>query len=85
MAMKASAPSEGVQAVVRQVQTLGISVGAGAEQHHFTLGWDRQQRIEIIREDAAVRLEWPAGGAFSLRVGAHVPKWFHPTDAETAR
>lgn len=39
MAMKAAAPSEGLKAVARRTDILGISAGRTREGAHFEIGW----------------------------------------------
>src|SRR5438445_11907973 len=58
--MKAAPPNEGVQAVVKGVETLGFSVGADEEDCHVGVGWDFRRRI-VLSSNTAVRLEWPNG------------------------
>jgi hypothetical protein len=72
MKMKAGPPSEGVQAVVKGTETLGASIGAGQEDYHIGVGWDYRRRI-VIASNATVRLEWPSGDFFNVRVGTAPP------------
>ena len=70
--MKAAPPNEGVQALVKGIETLGVNLGAGQEDYHIGLGWDYRRRI-VISSNAAVRLEWPNGDFFNVRVGTAPP------------
>ena len=72
MKMKAAPPNEGVQATVKGIETLGFNVGAGLEEYHIGLGWDCRRRI-LISSNASVRLEWPNGDFFNMRVGTAPP------------
>lgn len=73
MAMKVSAPQEGVRAVVRGVDTLGLGVGSLPGHGYFAAGWQSVRRLEIVDEHTAVRLEWPAADFFNVRVGSEFP------------
>ena len=70
--MKVTPQSEGVQAVVKGVETLGFNLAAGKEDYHIGVGWDYRRRIDIS-SNAAVRIEWPTGDFFNVRVGAKPP------------
>lgn len=72
MKMKAAPPNEGVQAVVKGTEMLGFHIGAGQEEYHIGLGWDYRRRI-VISSNATVRLEWPNGDFFNVRVGTAPP------------
>jgi hypothetical protein len=70
--MKVIPHREGVQAVIKGTESLGVSIGHGAEGGHFTAGWDYRRRIDV-GSNAAVRLEWPTGDYFNFRVGTKPP------------
>jgi len=72
MKMKIEPPNEGVQAVVKGTETLGFNLAAGQEDYHIGFGWDYRRRI-LISSNAAVRLEWPNGDFFKVRVGTAPP------------
>ncbi len=72
MKMKAPPPNEGVQTVVKGTETLGLSLGAGQEDCHVGLGWDYRRRLSVS-SNATVRLEWPTGDFFNVRVGTVPP------------
>ncbi|MEE9129803.1 MAG: hypothetical protein V3T84_07265 [Phycisphaerales bacterium] len=73
MQMKVSPPNEGVQAVVRGTDVLGLSIGSADQQVYFTAGWHRVQRLDVIAESTAVRLEWPSADFAEVRVGTAFP------------
>ena len=79
--MKSAAANEGLKAIVRGTDTLGISVGRGDDKGYLTLGWSSRQTLDIVSEDTAVRLEWPSSDFFSVRVGSELPVEFAPDDA----
>lgn len=78
--MKAAAPNEGLQAVVHGINSFGLSVGKANKQTYVTLGWQRLEYVEILKEDTSVRLEWPGGGFGSVRVGSEFPLPKRPGD-----
>ncbi len=73
MQMKVSPPNEGVQAVVRGTDVLGLSIGSADQQVYLTAGWHRVQRLDVIAESTAVRLEWPSADFAEVRVGTAFP------------
>ncbi len=73
MQMKVSPPTEGVQAVVRGTDVLGLSIGSADQQVYFTAGWHRVHRLDVIAESTAVRLEWPSADFAEVRVGTAFP------------
>jgi len=73
MVMRASAPEEGHQAIVRGTDVAGLTVGKSDAGGYLVVGWEKRQRIEIIDPNTAVRLEWPKGDLFNVRVGSEWP------------
>ena len=76
MQMKAAAPNEGLQALIRRTDTLGLGLGRLEDQGYLTVGWGSRQRLDIIAEDTAIRLEWPDNDLFNVRVGSEFPAVF---------
>ncbi len=74
MVMKASAPREGHRAIVRGTEVTGLTLGNVGGQGYLTVGWEKRQQLEIVDENTAIRLEWPKGDFFNVRVGS---KWPH--------
>lgn len=72
MKMKAAPPNEGVLSLVKGTETLGFNLSAGREDYHLGVGWDYRRRI-VVSSNAAVRLEWPNGDFFNVRVGTAPP------------
>lgn len=73
MAMKASHPQEGQQAVVRRTDVLGIAAGFGEEGTYLALGWDGLQRVNILDRNTAIKLEWVNNNFLTMRVGPPSP------------
>jgi hypothetical protein len=73
MKMKVAPEEEGLQAIVRGTDVLGVSTGSADKQAYLTLGWHRLQRLDIVTESTAVRLEWPDSNFVNIRVGSSFP------------
>lgn len=71
--MKVAPSGEGLQAVVRGTDLVGLSVGRTDQQLHATLGWNRVQRLDVLADDVSLRLEWPSSDFVSVRVGSRFP------------
>lgn len=73
MKMKAAKPNEGLQAVVHGTNVLGFSLGKADKHGYLTLGWQRLEFIDILKESTSIRLEWPDNSFVNLRVGSEFP------------
>jgi hypothetical protein len=74
MKMKAAPPNEGLKSVIRGTDLVGVGVGVRDRQPSLALGWDRQQRMEIVDSNATIRLEWPNADFVNVRVGSEFPQ-----------
>jgi len=70
MKMKVEPCNEGLQAIVRGTDVMGISLGVGERQNYLTVGWHRTQRLDVIAESTAVRYEWPDSDFANVRIGS---------------
>jgi len=82
MAMKASAPREGLRAVVVGTDVFGLTGGNVGGQGYLTIGWERRRQIEVLDENTAIRLEWPDGDFFNVRIGS---EWPHIADQPNSK
>ena len=73
MKMKAAKPNEGLQAIVHGTNVLGISLGKADKHGYLTLGWQRLEFIDVLKESTSVRLEWPDNSFANVRVGSEFP------------
>jgi hypothetical protein len=73
LAMKVSAPNEGKKAIVRGVTLCGVGLGLKDGWPFLTLGWERQQSMDIVDANTSVRLEGPDSDLFKARVGSQLP------------
>jgi hypothetical protein len=71
--MKAAPENEGLHAVVRGTDVLGVSLGSAEKQAYLTVGWHRVQRLDIAAESTAIRLEWPTSDFVDVRIGSRFP------------
>lgn len=80
MKVKVSQPSEGLKAVVRGVDMIGIGGGRDKEYDYIALGWHSRQRMDILDENTSVRLEWCGSDFANLRVGSEFPDFSDQTE-----
>lgn len=80
MVMKVASPVEGQRAVVHGTSLAGVAVGYSGGELGVMVGWESRRRIEVVTEDAAVRLEWPNADFLNVRVGSAFP--YRPIDME---
>ena len=71
--MKIHAPPSGTIAVAKQIDTLGLGIGVGAENYYLMAGIDVRRSITILDPNTCVRLAWPTSNLFEVRVGSHYP------------
>lgn len=79
MKLKVTTANEGLKAVYRETNILGMGIGIIDGQKNFTIGWDQRRRLDVIEENIAVRLEWPDSRFFNIRVGKY---WPHEYDEQ---
>lgn len=79
MKMKVAPSGEGVRAIVKGTQTLGLGVGLGREDYYLSAGWS-SQRILRVADDTCVRFEWPTADFFNVRVGTNFPPAYCTTN-----
>jgi hypothetical protein len=70
---------EGVAAVVKGTQTLGLGLGVGRQDYYLTAGWSNQRYITVA-ENTSVRFEWPNADFFNIRVGTNFPTMARSTN-----
>ncbi len=73
MAMKPSAPVEGLKMTAYRTDVMGITIGRLREGVHFGMGWVGSQRIEVVDENTRLCLGWPHGSFYKARVGSEFP------------
>ena len=74
--MKVATPSEGLRAIVRGTETIGIALGTLERQSYLHVGFQSRHRLDVVDEDTAVRFEWPTNDFFDVRVGSQFPREF---------
>ena len=78
--MKALPSNEGLQAIVKGTETLGLNLAAGPDDYHIGVGWNYYRRMDIS-SNAAVRIEWPTSDFFNIRIGTKPPFMTNATDS----
>jgi hypothetical protein len=73
MKMRVPDPAENVQAVAQETEILGFGISKGEDKFSIVGGWHEQIKLNIIDEDASVRLEWPKADLFSVNAGSKPP------------
>ena len=73
MKMKVASENEGLQAVVRGTNTVGLSVGMADNQNYISIGWQQLQGLTVVPRGSALRLEWPDSDFVNVRVGSQFP------------
>jgi len=68
MAMRATVPNGGKKAVVQGVGTCGVSTGVWNEAAFITIGWNRQQVVEIVDENTHIQLNGPSSDLLDISV-----------------
>lgn len=79
MKMRVSPANEGVQAMIRRTETLGVGLGLESGTCYFLTGWDFRDRLSVLGQDCSVRIEWPNSDIFNVRVGSRPPFEKPPT------
>lgn len=83
MKMRVALPDEGVKAIVKSTEVVGVSVAVGSDESHILLGWNRFTRLNVTSESTSIRLLWPSSDLFSVRVGSRPP--FLPVSENTKK
>lgn len=71
--MRVQPPADGIQAVVKGVQTTGAKIGVGTDEYGLMVGYDNRRMVYVSPTNAAFNLEWPNASFFNLRVGTNPP------------
>ncbi len=73
LAARATVPDEGKKAIVHGVSTSGVAIGVWDGSPFITIGWNRQQTVEIVDANTAIRIEAPHGDLLQVEVGSEPP------------
>ena len=71
--MRVVPPTNGVAAVIKGYEVIGVKLGGSQEDYGFTAGYDSRRLILINPTNAAFSLEWPDASFFNVRVGTNFP------------
>ncbi|GJL59828.1 MAG: hypothetical protein NPIRA03_26850 [Nitrospirales bacterium] len=79
LAMKATPPLDGKQALIRKSTMAGVAVGVDDGSLGLSIGWDQRERLMIYDENTAVTIQRPpSNDFFYFKVGSY-PLEFNPT------
>jgi hypothetical protein len=73
LTLRATVPQDGKKAVVQGVSTCGIAAGVWQQSPFLSIGWERQQVVDIVDANTAVSIEGPDSDLLEIRVGSQVP------------
>lgn len=80
LAIKATPPMEGKQAVIRKVTLTGIALGIDEDSFGVSLGWNQRERLVILNENTAFTIQRPpSNDFFDFKIGSY-PLEFNLTD-----
>lgn len=72
LAMKATPPLEGKQALIKKATLTGIAVGIEDGSFGFSVGMDQRERIIIYDENAAICIQRPpSNDFFYFKIGTY--------------
>ena len=74
--MKAVSANEGVCAIVTGTSTVGVALSKHDLRTSFGIGAQTLHQLEVVTEGTGIRLEWPTGDLFDVRVGTELPPEF---------
>ena len=76
--MRVPPPTNGVAAVIKGYDIVGVKIGGSQEDYGISLGYDRRQLILINPTNAAFSVEWPDASFFNVRLGTNFPGLLPP-------
>lgn len=83
LALKTPPPDAELPAAVTEVETFGLNGGTTVGGGHLALGWRAERWILVNASNASVRLEWPRGDVFTVRMGRKPPFPWKPQPASS--
>lgn len=72
LAMKATPPLDGKQALIRKATLAGVALGIDDGSLGMSVGWDQRERIIIYDENAAITIQRPpSNDFFYFKIGSY--------------
>lgn len=72
LAMKATPPLDGKQALIRRATLTGIAVGVDDGSLGLSIGWDQRERILVYDENTALTIQRPpSNDFFYFKIGSY--------------
>lgn len=65
--------TNGVQAVMKGYQMVGLQLVAGQDEYGMVVGYGDRHMLYVNPTNAAFGLEWPTASFFNIRVGTNFP------------
>lgn len=69
LAIRATPASEDVRGIVSSVENAGFTMGSWRSSQFVSVGWSRQQAVEVIDDDTQFRIDAPRTNLLSIDVG----------------
>lgn len=80
LAMKATPPLDGKQALIRKATLAGVALGIDDGSFGMSVGWDQRERIIIYDENTAITIQRPpSNDFFYFKIGSY-PFEFNSTN-----
>jgi hypothetical protein len=80
LAMMATPPLDGKQALIRKATLAGVALGVDDGSFGMSVGWDQRERIIIYDENTALTIQRPpSNDFFYFKIGSY-PLEFNSTD-----
>ena len=72
LAMKATPPLEGKQALIRKATLTGVAVGVDDGSFGLSIGWDQRERLIVYKESTALTIQPPpSDDFFYFKIGSY--------------
>jgi len=72
LAMKATPPLDGKQALIRRATLTGIALGIDDGSFGMSVGWDQRERIIVYDENTAITIQRPpSNDFFYFKIGTY--------------
>lgn len=70
IAMRATPVNEGTKGIVRGVSLCGLGAGVWNHDPFVSLGWERNQSVEIVDSNTSIQIDQAGGDLLNIRVGS---------------
>ncbi len=70
IAMRVTPVNEGTKGIVRSVSLCGLGAGVWHHDPFVSLGWERNQSVEIVDSNTSVQIDHAGADLLNIRVGS---------------